>query len=126
VSKVAYIVWQVRAIWALLASIFKREWRLDDYPIRVFQSLNEPLLQSQRKSLPWIASVINWPGMVGGGNSRLEALEELLKSFDRLKATKPSLPRPGTKVPIEFATSTRVAQHSELAKDFIERVLGLD
>jgi hypothetical protein len=36
------------------------------------------------------------------------------------------MPRPGTKVPIEFAPSSRVDADPELADDFIRRVLGLD
>jgi len=100
---------------------------MDDYPIRVsFQPTTEPLDKPRLKPLPWTASVINWPGMSGSANSRLEALEELRKNFDRFKATKPSLPRPGTKVPIQFAASERVGQHSELAKDFIKRILDID
>ena len=100
---------------------------MDDYPIRVWlQPVAEPLHKSRLKPLSWTASVINWPGMAGGAHSRLEALEELRKNFDRFKATKPNLPRPGTKVPIEFAASERVSQHSELAKDFVQRVLGVD
>jgi len=107
--------------------MFKHEWGIDDYPIRIsFQSTTEPLHKSRLKPLPWTARVINWPGMSGSANSRLGALEELRKNFDRLKATKPSLPRPGTKVPVEFAASVRVGQHSELAKDFVKRVLDLD
>jgi len=70
--------------------------------------------------------VINWPGMSGSANSRLEALEELRKNFERFRATKPKLPRPGTKVPIEFAARERVGPHSELAKDFIKRVLDIE
>ena len=64
--------------------------------------------------------------MAGSANSRLEALEELRKHFDRFKATKPSLPRPGAKVPVEFAARVRVGQHSELEKDFVKRVLDVD
>ncbi len=64
--------------------------------------------------------------MSGSGNTRLEALEEVRKNFDRFKATKRRLPRPGTKVPIEFAARDRVGQHPELAKDFIQRVLEVD
>jgi hypothetical protein len=64
--------------------------------------------------------------MSGGANSRLGALEKLRKNFDRFKATKPGLPRPGTKVPVEFATRDRVGKHSELAKDFVKRVLDLE
>jgi hypothetical protein len=64
--------------------------------------------------------------MSGSGNTRVEALEEVRKNFDRFKATKRKLPRPGTKVPIEFAARDRVGQHPELAKDFVQRVLELD
>jgi len=107
--------------------MFKHEWTVDDYPISVWrQPVAEPSYKSRLKPLQWTASVINWPGMSGSANSRLEALAELRKNFDRFKARKPSLPRPGTKVPIEFAASTRVGQHSELAKDFVKRVLDTD
>jgi hypothetical protein len=107
--------------------MFKREWTMDDYPIRVWrQPVPEPLHESRLKPLQWTANVINWPGMSGSANSSLEALEELRKNFDRFKAAKPSLPRPGTKVPIEFAAGERVGQHSELAKDFVKRVLEID
>jgi hypothetical protein len=107
--------------------VFKHEWTLDDYPIRIsFQPPAEPLHKSRFKPLPWTASVINWPGMSGSASSRPGALEELRKNFDRFKATKPNLPRPGTKVPIEFAARERVGQHSELANDFIKRVLDLE
>ena len=64
--------------------------------------------------------------MLGGGNTRQEALEDLRLSFERFKATKQPLPRPGTKVPIQFAANHRVDQHSALAKDFVKRVLEID
>jgi hypothetical protein len=63
---------------------------------------------------------------VGSANSKLEVLEELRENFDRSKATRPSLPRPGTKVPIEFAATERVGLRPELAKDFVKRVLAID
>jgi hypothetical protein len=34
--------------------------------------------------------------------------------------------RPGTKVPIEFAPSSRVSAHPGLRDEFIQRILGLD
>jgi hypothetical protein len=125
--KVQKIALQSQALWKRLTSIFKDDWMIDDYPIRVrFQNPAEPLNESRRKLIPWIAFVVNRPVMSGTGNTRNAALEELLKNFDQFKATKPSLPRPGTKVPIEFAASARVGQHSERAKDFLKRVLGID
>ncbi len=64
--------------------------------------------------------------MSGGGNTRLEALEQVRKNFDRFRATKQRLPRPGTKVPIEFAARDRVSQHPELEKEFIRQVLEVN
>jgi hypothetical protein len=121
------MVWQARAAWKFFTSRFKHEWSLEDYPIRVlFLPTTEPAHGSRLKPLSWTAIVINWPGMSESANSRLEALEELRKDFDQYKATKPSLPRPGSKVPVEFAASERVGQHSELVKDFVKRVLDID
>jgi hypothetical protein len=64
--------------------------------------------------------------MTGTGNTKAEANEELRKGFDRYKAVNRTLPRPGTRLAIEFADSNRVDRHAELAKDFTRRVLGLE
>jgi hypothetical protein len=68
---------------------------------------------------------VNWPGPSGGGDSKAEALEDLGKNFDEFKV-KNKLPRPGTKVPVQFASTTRINGHAALAKDFIQGVLELD
>jgi hypothetical protein len=121
------ISWQARAVWRFLASMFKDEWTINDYPIHSrFQTNTEQLPPARLKLIPWTASIVNWPAMSGRGNTKLEALEDLRKNFNRFKATKGKLPRPGTRVPIEFATRDRVNQHPELAKDFVERVLGVE
>jgi len=64
--------------------------------------------------------------MLGGGDTPLQAYENLRKTFEQFKAINKDLPRPGTKVPLNFATRSRVDQHAELAKDFIKRVLGIE
>jgi hypothetical protein len=64
--------------------------------------------------------------MAGSAISKPEAFEQLRRNFEHFKTTKPNLPRPGTKVPLEFAPSERVVRHSELTKDFVKRVLGVD
>jgi hypothetical protein len=126
-SNLRKIAWQARAVWTRLTSVLKREWTIDDYPIRVWRlPATEPSGKSRLKPLQWTAQIFNWPGISGSANSKVEALEELRKNFDRFKAAKPNLPRPGTKVPIEFAANARVGQHSELAKDFVKRVLDVD
>jgi hypothetical protein len=127
VAKLTKIALQARAVWMLFVSLFKDEWTIDDYPIRTsFQPASESSQASRLKPIPWTASVINWPSMSGNGNTRNEALETLRKNFDQFKIDRKELPRPGTKVPIVFATSNRVSRHSELAKDFFQRVLEID
>jgi hypothetical protein len=127
VPELKNIAQQARAAWAFFASVFKREWSLKDYPIQVwYRPVAKPEHESRLKPLQWTASIINWPGMAGSANSRLEALEELHKIFERHKATKPTLPRPGTKVPIGFAANGRIRQHSELSEDFVKRILDIE
>jgi predicted RNase H-like HicB family nuclease len=117
---------QGRAAWKRFASIFKTDWKIEDYPVDTrFHKVSDNLPMS-RRPLPWFATVINWPGMFGAGETRSEALEDLRKKFEQRKAQKERLPRPGTKVPVQFATVTRVNQHAELAKDFTRRVLELE
>jgi hypothetical protein len=117
---------QARAGWKYIASMFKSEWTIEDYPIRCWlQSAIEPPKVSRLKVYPWVAIVINWPGMSGNGNTKPDALGDLRKKFDEFKATK-KLPRPGTTVPIEFAQRNRVDQHPELEKDFVQRVLEIE
>lgn len=64
--------------------------------------------------------------MLGGGDTRQEAIEDLRKCFEQFKASKKDFPRPGTRVPIQFAANIRVNLHANLAKDFAKRVLGVE
>lgn len=68
--------------------------------------------------------------MAAAGESETEALQALEKSFANAKVKRVSdgtpLPRPGTRVPVEFASQERISAHPELAEDFVHRVLKLD
>lgn len=115
------------AAWKRLTSFFKADWNVEDYPIdRRLHDVSETSQVSRRQSMPWSATVINWPGMFGGGNTPQEAFQDLRKKFERFKVTGKELPRPGIKVPIQFAASSRVDRHAELARDFKRRVLDVD
>jgi len=63
--------------------------------------------------------------MMGAGKTKHEALADLRKNFENFKANGRKLPRPGTRVPIEFASSSRLDMHAELSADFTRRVLEL-
>jgi hypothetical protein len=120
VANLTKIAWQARARWKLLASILKHDWLIEDYP--VLTSLHpaaESPTGSRLKPIPWTARAFNWPGMSGGGDTELEALDELCRNFERYKQTKQKLPRPGAKAPIEFAARDRLARNAELQADFV-------
>ncbi|MGC1383807.1 MAG: hypothetical protein WA823_08515 [Candidatus Acidiferrales bacterium] len=120
-------LWWAQAVWKGFTSRFKREWTLDDYPIRVRSTKpTDPASASRFKTIPWYVDVVNWSAISGQGDTKQEALENLRKSFDRFVATREPRPRPGTNVPIKFAVSVRVQAHAELARDFTNRILGLD
>jgi len=90
----------------------------------------DPAFSAPRfKQSRYHASIIGWT-LSGNGNSRAEAMDELNTNFEKAKAKKVEqgkpLPRPGTSVPIEFASQDRVNLHLDLAQDFIQRVLELD
>jgi|KBSMisStandDraft_5_1062788.scaffolds.fasta_scaffold28728_1 hypothetical protein len=110
-----------------LISFIKTEWTVENYPIRVwFEPATEMSSASRLKPIPWTASVINWPAMSGNGETKQEALAELRRRFKDFKAKQNKLPRPGTKMPIEFAVRNRVKRHPELAKEFVQRILEAD
>lgn len=117
--------YKLRCIWRLCLSFRKRDWELSDYPVVVRRNESDSIRSGQR----YIASILNWP-IAGAGDTREEALVSLRKNFGIAKAKKftehSPLPRPGARVPIEFASQDRVNAHAELADDFIRRVLDID
>lgn len=109
-------------LWKRVLSYRKREWGLADYPVRMRLQKDVP-----DENRYW-GRVLGW-NIDGLGRSREAALKELHNSYqarkEHLKAEGKPVPRPGTKVPIEFASQDRVSRHPEILHDFIERVLGL-
>jgi hypothetical protein len=114
-----------RAAWKYVLSFFKRDWELSDYPLRIREQDRVAFDdESQWRSLRYLARIINWPVMTGTGETTAAAMAALQASFASVK-TKRRLPRPGTGLPIEFASQGRITAHSELVDDFIHRVLEL-
>jgi hypothetical protein len=124
---------QLRASWKWALSFRSHDWELEDYPISVRRQEPDPGCEfddnSRLKQDSYVASIVNW-NVTGSGNSQEEAFSDLLNWFAIRKAKlaeegKP-LPRPGRKVPLEFASQERVNAHPDLTQDFIERVLGFE
>ncbi len=121
------------AAWKLCLSLTKRDWELADYPVVIRdQKLERASERSPSRGVQkrYLARIVNWWVMTGGGDTPDQAMAELVGSFRRMKDARQheskTMPRPGTNVPIEFAPSDRVRAHPKLTDDFIQRVLGLD
>jgi hypothetical protein len=103
--------YNLRSYWKLCLSIRKRDWELSDYPVIVRENEASPRPANQR----YFALILNW-NVAGGGKSKAEALQALAKNFARAKAERitngAQIPRPGTQVPIEFASEKRISPHS--------------
>ncbi len=116
-----------RVVWAWLLSFRRKEWGLEDYPLR-FQQFDNSGYQGSADERPidWTAQVVRWVAMQGYGTTREEALEDLHKGFARFKERGESLPRPGTYKPIEFASSERIDRFASIKEDFIAHILNLE
>jgi hypothetical protein len=112
--------------WKRLLSYHKRDWDLADYPVVIRTQEFTPGLPSRFARHPFRALVLGWL-IDATGDSKEEALANLKGEFARRRQMRldegKQLPRPGTRVPIVFASHARVDGHAGLADDFIRRVL---
>lgn len=109
-------------------SFFKRAWVFSDYPI-TYRKNNMATLPGPDGSspVPWFVSIDRWFSMMGAGQTKEEALEELRQTFDRYRSSGKPLPRPGTRGPsLESAPREQICQYEDLASEFFKRVLHLD
>ena len=109
-------------------SFAKSDWHASDYPIRFrYQKpdLSDPPA-GRLQSIPWVAQIINWWQMSGHGQTKQEAYADLEKSLKQFKERGKRLPRPGTGLPIEFASNVEVSAYENIALDFFDKVLDMD
>ena len=111
---------QIGVSW--LASFFRANWEPEHYPIELRLQKDVP------PEAAWAARVPTWPGPIGFGATKSEARTALLKNLRDIAMARRkngmSMPRPGTRVPIEFASTARVQSVPDLLEDFTVHVLG--
>src|SRR5579864_4122610 len=102
-----------------LISFLKSDWTLDDYPIR-FREQHAPDDNTGRlRAIPWIAQIDRWPQMQGNGDTKELALNNLRHNFERCKTEK-RLPRPGTGLPLEFASTRSIDAYADIAREVLK------
>jgi hypothetical protein len=118
----AMITQYCRIIVSWLTSFVRGKWKPEYYPIEIHTQDDVP---SEAK---WYARVLNWPGPTGLGKTKEEAHIALLNNLREIAQRRhqegKSMPRPGTGLPIEFASTTRVMNDPDLLEDFIIHILG--
>jgi hypothetical protein len=103
----------------LFKSWFKSEWTAEDYPLRIRD-------QGEGPGHPrFFVQVWNWPTATGAGETREEAVADLQAFLERYRAAKGRLPRPGTHVPLTFASADRIRTHHDLVEKFVCQVLDV-
>jgi hypothetical protein len=118
-----------RMAWKRALSYRKRQWEFEDYPIVVRRQSFDSLPDDAEHESRYWARVLGWL-IDETAPTEPEALAKLRDRYEirkqlRVEEGKP-IPRPGTKVPIQFASRKLVDGHKGLAEDFIRRVLQLE
>jgi hypothetical protein len=112
---------EIKAIIKQIKSYFKADWDFDDYPTETWEILN-----AGENEARYGAGIINWAMMVERGETPEKALAALKDDFTLYKNNNNQLPRPGTKVPIKFASTGNIEKYEKTAADFFEKVLNTD
>ena len=121
----------LRRAWFYLRSFFRRSWTLDDYPV-VIRRQDTPLDDAQPMSdtrettwHPYVA-MIDGMMMAGLGDTPESARAQLAERLETYRAAHDSLPRPGTRAPVQFASTSRLDAHGTLRDEFVERILRME
>jgi hypothetical protein len=111
----------------LILSYLKSEWDLVDYPIQYrYQPSDKNSHFGRLQPIPWTAQIVNWWTMTGHGQTKKEAFEDLHRNFEAKRVELSSLPRPGTRVPIEFDSTVQIEDYEMIAREFLLEIFDLD
>ena len=118
---------RARALWKFVLSFRKREWTIDDYPVKV-TDYGPVEAKGRLKPSRWTAQIINWLHMRGDADTREGSLLELQRQLDAHLREQGSLPRPGTgrRLEVTFAAAERVEANYDLVADVVRRVIGME
>lgn len=120
---------RISAIFKFVASFFKRDLLLDDYPI-IIKDMGENLPDiGNLKPVRWFACIYNWEQRFGAGDTKEEALARLQQSFYEYREAHERLPRPGVSSTLvlslideEKMRVSRSPDYMSMANEFFRRM----
>lgn len=110
---------QLKARFYYFLSFFKSNWTFEDYPLEAWTNSN-----AEEDDIRYGAKFTNWETFIAHGSSSVEAISNLRDNFTKYRKEN-ELPRPGSKVPIQFAETDRIDEHEEIAVDFFDKIVGI-
>lgn len=116
---------QLKAFWKKTLSYTKRNWNIDDYPLRYKKQAETSGRYNIGGLNLWSVQVINWWIMTGLGDTKKEAYESLKSNFKSYLEHNHA-PRPGTTVPLHFASTSEIEDLEDVSPDFFEKILDLN
>jgi len=99
----------------------ENNWNFEDYPTETWKNPN-----AGEKKVAYGAGIINWDGMVGHGETPEKALIALNEKFKLYKDNNAILPKPGTKVPLKFASASNMEKYEKMAVDFFVKIFDIN
>ena len=107
--------------WKRLLSYTKSDWDFEDYPVQTTE-----IADPEPGTPKYYSRILGW-NLGGFGETPTAAVEELKSRFETFRQERPDdVIRPGTTMPIEFASQEGIERHDETAERFINEVLGFD
>jgi hypothetical protein len=125
--RIANIRRQFFASWKFALSFLKKRWKLRDYPVQVVkqtENRKSGIISNSRKIQAYRADIVNWVGLSATGETPKNAIRNLAELFYGARMCRDAMPRPGTRVPIEFASQARILENSAMVEEFLKSVLG--
>ncbi|GEM_PF-560587 len=94
-------------------------WDFKDYPMETWKIPN-----ALGAKPTFRAGLSGWQGLMGDGATEEQAIAELKQRFSSYKERNTTLPRPGTYVPLKFASTDQISKYYRMADDFFKNVLN--
>lgn len=125
-NKITIITRPIKRHCKRILSYYKKDWSLSDYPVEFYGQKVEDLSGTNLTMFPWEARIIDWYWMNADGYSKIEAHKKLMDRFNAYKEEGHQLPRPGTRVPLTFASVSKIDNLEKVAVDFFRNIFDLD